>query len=102
MGDWERAIRHAVAGKSADVAADLILELTPTCMAHGRSETLKRWYSWLSEEEVVAHPHAALGPGWAAINEGDLRGRAATPQRACSGATVSGSSATAPRSAGSG
>ena len=70
--DWERAIRHAVAGGDGATAANLMQELVPWCLARGRSETLKRWYSWLSDADVAANPHAALALGWAAVNEGDV------------------------------
>ena len=73
--DWERAIRHAVDAGDAETAADLMWELVPWCMAQGRSETLKRWYMWLTDAEVAEHPHAALAPGWAARSSSSVARR---------------------------
>jgi LuxR family maltose regulon positive regulatory protein len=70
-GDAERAIRHAVDAGELDVAGDLIAAFIGDFVAHGRSETVRRWCSWFTEEQLATHPQAALGRGWAAYESGD-------------------------------
>lgn len=71
-GVWEQAVRHAVAAGDRDLAADLIWQLTPESIGQGRTETVKRWISWLGDADVVSHPQAALARGWVAFEEGDV------------------------------
>jgi LuxR family maltose regulon positive regulatory protein len=70
-GDWEQAVRHAVAAADPRRAADLIWHVAPEYVSHGKTETLKRWVSWLRDADLAAHPQAALARGWAAFEEGD-------------------------------
>jgi LuxR family maltose regulon positive regulatory protein len=70
-GDVDRAIRHAVDAGDLDVAGDLIATNIGDYVAHGRSATVRRWCSWFTEEQLAAHPQAALGRGWAAYESGE-------------------------------
>lgn len=71
QGDPERAIRHALDGGAVEAAADLCWALTPALSTHGQRATLRRWAGWFTEEQLATHPQAALGAGFAALNEGD-------------------------------
>lgn len=71
IGDTERALAHTLAAGDAGDAADLIAEATPTLISQGRTATLRRWCTRLSEADLVAHPHAAVSRGWAALEDGD-------------------------------
>ncbi len=72
-GDGERAIHHALAAGEVEIAADLVWLLAPMHIPHGRAGTVVRWCGWFSEEQLVAHPQAALGRGWAAYEAGDAQ-----------------------------
>lgn len=71
QGDPERAIRHALDGGDVERAANLCWAVTPALSTHGQRATLRRWAGWFTEEQLAAHPQAALGAGFAALNEGD-------------------------------
>ena len=78
-------MRHAVAAGDPEAAADLIWLFAPEYVTHGRGETIARWCALLSAEELAAHPQAALGAGWAALEAGDAEHAAHCAALALSG-----------------
>jgi LuxR family maltose regulon positive regulatory protein len=70
-GDLERATRHAVVAGDVPSAADLIWEAAPDLISQGRTATLRRRCSWLSQDDLVAHPQAMVARGWAALEDGE-------------------------------
>lgn len=70
-GEWEQAVRHAVAAGEPGLAADVIWALSPEYVSRGRVATIARWAGLLTESELRAHPQTALALGWAAMELGD-------------------------------
>ena len=87
-GDRSEAIRHALAAKDFERAADLI-ELAIPAMRQGRQEaTLRRWLEAIPDELVEVRP--VLAVGYVGVTAGQRRSRgrrgAAAPGRAMAGA----------------
>jgi LuxR family maltose regulon positive regulatory protein len=71
-GDAEQAILHAAAAGDAGRTADLVWMATAEHIARGRTATLRRWCSLLTEHQAAAHPQIEITRGWAALEDGDV------------------------------
>jgi LuxR family maltose regulon positive regulatory protein len=69
-GEYAEAIDHARLARQVARAAHLIWSRTPTLLASGDSETLRRWLGGFTNEQVIGHAELALTAAWCALETG--------------------------------
>lgn len=69
-GDWDRAIRDAVAGEAFERAGELIWMAYPEYASRGRQASITRWLDRLEEENVASDPALSLTKAWVNVTNG--------------------------------
>jgi LuxR family maltose regulon positive regulatory protein len=73
-GDVDHAVHHAVAAGDVARAAELLRARAPAYVTRRRSNTLRRWLSSFTPEQLSAHPELALAAANNHLLEGELDG----------------------------
>lgn len=70
-GEFDHAIRHAIAAGDRRVAGRLIWSKTPEYESGGREATLRRWLERFTEEEIAESPELCLAVAANYVTRGD-------------------------------
>lgn len=73
-GEWDDAVRHALAAPDAELAARLIEEAMPTMARDRREATLRTWMEALPAEAFRNRPVLSLGFAGALLSTGETAG----------------------------
>jgi LuxR family maltose regulon positive regulatory protein len=73
-GLLEDALRHAIAGDHAALAADLVEQALPDARRRRQDRTLRGWLDALPEDLVRVRPLLSTQTAWARLVDGDLDG----------------------------
>ena len=94
-GDADNAVRHLLAAREVDRAADLVAGEWTRWWNRGQVETVCRWLQAFDDREILDHPALTLTAGWVFTAVGDARraqrwGAAACAARLDDGASPDG------------
>lgn len=74
QGDWTEAIRHALAARDFDRAAELVEGALPAIRKARQETTLRRWLEGLPDDFVRRRPVLSVGFAGALLASGELAG----------------------------